>query len=326
MNLGILALTDRGLHTARRIADALAGAEIVHLDQGIRNALRSAWSRYDGIICIMATGIVVRCLSGLARTKYEDPCVIVVDEKGDHAISLLSGHIGGGNSLAVEISRLLGGTPVITTGSDVSSHTSVDLWAIENNLAIINPERLAPISAALLNNGSLGCYQDRRYIERLPEDFSTCHDPGSADIVVSTSFNDSSHPLYLMPRIRYIGCGCRKATPESEILAALDWLETEAGIALASVAGLASIDLKRHEKGLLDAASQAGLPLTFFTGEELAQVDVPSRSEKVFEKVGTHNVCEAAALKAAGNKDPGRLIMRKKKWTRITMAVAEVAP
>lgn len=325
MNLGILAVTDKGHETAKRLVAALPKAELIQMEHGVRHTLRSIWPHYDGIVCIMAAGIVVRCLSGLLRTKYHDPCVVVLDENGSHVISLLSGHIGGGNQLARQLARILGGTPVITTASDVSGHTSVDLWSVEQNLAIVNPELLANVSATLLNKGTLHYFQDREYIKQLPADFTSCQERESANIIVSTSITKEYNALQLIPRIRFIGCGCRRDTPEVEILEALSWLETQGGVELRSVAGIASIDVKKSEKGLLTAAARVGLPLFFFSKEELNEIHVPSRSETVYKKVGTYNVCEAAALKAAGSKDSNRLIMRKKKWKRITMAVAETA-
>ncbi len=48
----------------------------------------------------MATGIVVRVIADHIRHKTKDPAVVVVDDAGQFAISLLSGHLGGANELA----------------------------------------------------------------------------------------------------------------------------------------------------------------------------------------------------------------------------------
>lgn len=153
MKTAIVAATAAGRELAQRIGRELPESEVIIYDQGIRRALEQAWVSYDSIVCVMATGIVVRCLNGLCRSKYHDPCVVVVDEAGRHAISLLSGHIGGGNRLAQNIADICGGTPVITTASDVSGHTAVDLWTVEENLTVANPERLAATSSRLLDHG-----------------------------------------------------------------------------------------------------------------------------------------------------------------------------
>ena len=45
----------------------------------------------SGVICIMASGIVVRAAAPLLRHKSEDPALLVLDSAGRYVISLLSG-------------------------------------------------------------------------------------------------------------------------------------------------------------------------------------------------------------------------------------------
>jgi len=325
MKLALVAVTQQGWETAKRICRSLPGSEIVRPVNGIRQTLEALWLSHDGIICIMATGIVMRCLNGLYQSKYSDPCVVVLDETGSFAISLLSGHIGGGNELARKLAEICGGTPVITTASDVSGHTSVDLWSIEENLVITNPDRLAAVSAKLLNEGTLAVFQDKSFLTTLPGDFSICAKRSAADIIISFDAQESCASLQLLPRTRYIGIGCRRHTPLTEILAALHDLENE-GLDLRTVAALASIDLKKDEAALLQIAKLRKWPLRFYPKETLKEIETPGRSEKVYQKVGTHSVCEASAIRAAATGEkPGRLIIRKKKWKQITIAVAEKA-
>ncbi len=325
MKLAFIAATDGGWKLAEKICRSVPDGVLVRPLQGIRQALESLWQTHDGIICIMATGIVVRSLNGLIQSKYSDPCVVVLDEKGSFAISLLSGHLGGGNKLAEKLAGICGGIPVITTGSDVSGHTSVDLWSIENQLFIINPERLAAVSARLLNRGKLKIFQDKTYLKTLPEDFLVTKERTGADIVISLSPEKAGTALNLLPRIRYIGIGCRRGTPQDEILAALAELQEE-GLDLRSVAALASIDIKKDEKALLEISKVMKWPLRFFPREILEAVETPGRSEKVYKKVGTHSVSEASAIRAASCGGlPGHLIIQKRKWKQLTIAVAQRA-
>ena len=62
-----------------------------------------------------------------------------VDEKGEFAVSLLSGLLGGGNDLARRISEVCGAVPVITTATDVNGVFAVDEWAKRQRCRIINP-------------------------------------------------------------------------------------------------------------------------------------------------------------------------------------------
>jgi len=73
---------------------------------------------YQGIIYIMPTGVVIRALSAHVRDKLQDPAVVVVDVGGRWAISLLSGHEGGANDLAMQVANIIGVEPIITTTTD----------------------------------------------------------------------------------------------------------------------------------------------------------------------------------------------------------------
>ena len=84
----------------------------------------------DNLVCVMAAGIVVRGIAPYLKGKDTDPAVVVVDEAGQFAISLLSGHLGGANELARRVAKVLGGTPVITTATDVHGLPALDVLAV----------------------------------------------------------------------------------------------------------------------------------------------------------------------------------------------------
>ncbi|MFP4310235.1 MAG: cobalamin biosynthesis protein CbiG, partial [Desulfococcaceae bacterium] len=91
--------------------------------------IRRRFRKFDGHVFIMSTGIVVRLIAPLLRAKTEDPAVVVMDELAVHAISLVSGHIGGANGLARRVAEAVGATPVITTATDVNQLPAVDAIA-----------------------------------------------------------------------------------------------------------------------------------------------------------------------------------------------------
>jgi cobalt-precorrin 5A hydrolase len=319
----ILAATATGRELAQCLKKELTDSELIDSALGVRRALETAWRSHDSIICVMAAGIAVRCVSGLCRNKYSDPCIVVVDEQGHHAISLLSGHIGGGNLLAERVAEICGGTAVITTASDVTGHTAVDLWTVEENLTVVNPERLASTSAKLIKQGFLKVYQQFNFIKSFPKDFHPCTKHQDADIVIAL-VPDTKSRLLLIPRIRYIGFGCRRGTTIDEFRQAIADLVADDGLDLRSVGGAASIDLKSDEKGLLELAAQLNWPLRFFSKEQISSVTGTVKSEIVHQKIGVFGVCESAAMLAAsGRGQGGRLIVKKRKWERVTAAVAE---
>ena len=326
MRIAILAITDRGHHLAKTISRGLTDCEQLTAESGVRNAIEAAWHRYDGLICIMAAGIVVRCIGGLCRGKTVDPGVVVVDEQGRYAVSLLSGHVGGGNELAGQVARICGGQAVITTASDVSGHTAVDLWAVEEHCRIVNPQQLAPVTTRLLNRGFIRVFQEERYVQSLPDDFRGCAAVEDADLIISRRSPVDQSVLHLLPCRLFIGFGCRKGVTESNFAWAVEDLLHRFDLDLRTVAGVASIDIKEQEAGLLQIARRYRWPIRFFSKEQLNLVAGPSASATVYEKTGAYSVCEAAAMLAAGSiEKPGTLIVNKVKWKTITAAVAQRA-
>jgi histidinol-phosphate aminotransferase len=83
------------------------------------------------------------------------------------------------------------------------------------------------------------------------------------------------------------------------------------------VAGLATLDARAAEPGLVAAAAARGWPLTGHPAAVLAGVAVPSPSDRVAAAVGTPSVAEAAALLGGA-----RLLVGKTVHGRVTVAVA----
>jgi cobalt-precorrin 5A hydrolase/precorrin-3B C17-methyltransferase len=101
----------------------------------------------------------------------------------------------------------------------------------------------------------------------------------------------------------WIGIGCERGIAVDSLEQAVRESLQQQGLALASVAGLASIELKQDEAGLLDLAARYGWKILFFSAAELALQPVPNPSDQVAVAVGTPSVAEAAALRAAQTKD-----------------------
>ncbi|MGZ4954732.1 MAG: cobalamin biosynthesis protein [Methylobacter sp.] len=78
----------------------------------------AVYRRHDQWIMIAASGIAVRFLDGLTQDKHSDPAVVVLDEAGRFAVSLLAGHEGGANRLAYRVANIIGAVPVITTATE----------------------------------------------------------------------------------------------------------------------------------------------------------------------------------------------------------------
>ncbi len=326
MKAAVIALTRGGRELAGRIAAGMDDCESCEVTGGVLATITRLWARYEGLICIMAAGIVVRAISPLCRDKKTDPCVLVLDEKGQFVISLLSGHLGGGNELARKVAAITGGTAVITTASDVTGHTALDLWAAENKLRVQNPQAMARVAAKLVNEGELSFFAGVA-CGRLPADFKVVDKPALADIILSHgAFDPSEYPdaLVLCPCNLYLGLGCNRGAGAADFELAITELCAQYCLDRRAIAGIASIDLKADEVGMLQFARENNLPIRFFTAEELNRVEGVATSAAVVAATGAKGVAEPAAMLAAGDGiATGQLIIRKRKWKDVTAAVAE---
>ncbi len=323
MTIVIVALTDGGKQLADKVSALLSNSFVDKRDLPVFRKIADNWQeKPNAIICIMATGIVVRALSTLCVDKVKDPCVLVLDEKGKFVISLLSGHLGGGNKLATELAEKLGAQAVITTASDVTGHTSLDLWAKKNRLDIVNSQKLTEKSAKLVNQGSLQVFLDIEY-DSLPQDFVVVSSPDDADIIISGKIYGKRQALLLCPKIFSVGLGCNRGTKPEDFQTAVTELFHDEGFAENAIFNFASINLKSDEQGMLDYAASRDQPIIFYGKERLNSVENISSSAVVLAATGAKGVAEPAAVLAAETEyGPGKLIVRKRKWKDVTAAIA----
>ncbi len=118
----------------------------------LKELIASLWKEYDGFVLIMATGIVVRMIAPLLESKETDPAVVVMDDAGRFAISLLSGHLGGANELAERCAFASGARAVITTATDANELPSFDMLAKEQGWVIDDISRVKTLNTLLLDN------------------------------------------------------------------------------------------------------------------------------------------------------------------------------
>lgn len=132
----------------------------------VSSLVRDIFKKYNAIVFVGACGIAVRSIAPYVKDKAKDPAVVVVDEKGNFAIPILSGHIGGANDLAEKIASLTSGVAVITTATDINKKFSVDTFAVRNNLHIGDTKLIKEISSQILNDKKVGLYTDYRIKKR----------------------------------------------------------------------------------------------------------------------------------------------------------------
>ncbi len=219
-NPAIFYITNEGYKLAQRIQALYPDAQVLKFTSvgaNGRSPLQRYWYESRNLIFIMATGIVVRTIATLLKDKRTDPAVVVLDEKGEYVISLLSGHIGGANKLAGTIADYLGAQAVITTASDVQGKVALDVWASGKNLYIENAEKLKKLSSRIVNGRKIKLYADCHIeSDELPVEFIPVNSDKGADFIISNR-GISSKALFLRPKNLFAGIGCNRGTAKEEI-------------------------------------------------------------------------------------------------------------
>lgn len=299
----------------------------------------SIYNAYDGLIFIMATGIVVRVIAPHIRDKRVDPAVVVMDEAGENAISLLSGHIGGANELARIISRAIGARPVITTATDVIQKPAADILAVKLSLEIEPFEQLKTINAAIANGDRVAFFVDHTLSnhEQLAllavdmgvvlldiEQLSQSDQYDAAVVITDKDLYMVKPHVFLRPATLAIGIGCRKGTTSAEIYVALDQACRKIGRSKRSIAVIASCTAKEDEIGILAVVEQMMIPFEVFTNEQIQECIETNKlktSDFVNKQIGVGSVCEPAALLGGRAEE---LLLNKTVYGKIAIAIAEV--
>ncbi len=316
----IIYLTLGGAKLAERLRELLPQAR---QEKFSRNLILDLWRESSALIFIMASGIVVRTIANLIENKKTDPAVIVLDEKGKFAISLLGGHLGGANKLARKIAAFLQGEAVITTASDVNNLTALDIWARDNRLVIEDWGLVPRISGRLLKQHMLEVYTEIAI--DWPDDFIATNKPKDADLVITYKkglpgiAQAGKAQLFLRPRNLIAGIGCNSNTPAEEIEAAVMATLDRYNLSFLSLDAIATVDKKAAEPGILAMAEKYSLPILAYSIAELNGVKSVKASKAALSALGVNAVAEPAALLATGAEE---LLVSKQKIGNVTVALA----
>lgn len=348
MPVAIIAITRNGAQLASRLTGGLPGSERYVLRKfhgaagkgaqpfdDLRELVVTLWQQRRDLVCIMATGIVVRMIAPLVTAKDVDPAVVVMDDAAKFSIALLSGHLGGANELAERCGWLVGARPVITTATDVNQLPSFDLLAKEQGWVIEELGAVKLLNSLLLDNQPIAVVDSTDLVR------SWFHGSGKLSFfgtiasavkspakgflfVTNRQLPRQVMPenlLILRPRNLVLGIGCNSGTSVDEIEALVQQHLKRLLLSPRSICCIATAAAKQDEPGLVACAARFGVPLTCFSSEELNRVVAPSPpSEHALAAIGARGVAEPAALLAAGTD---RLLLKKVKSDNVTLAVAE---
>lgn len=349
MPVAIVAITANGARigeTLRRglpdsklfVIEKHASGEAEPFSNGVAPLVERLWSRFDGLVFVMATGIVVRAIAPLLQAKDKDPAVVVLDDAGRFAVSLLSGHIGGANDLTRTCAELTGSTPVVTTATDANDLPSFDMLAKENGWRIEELSRVKVLNALLLEGKEIAVADPtgtvREYFAgkgnlSFYEEIERAAQSGASGVLLVTNgelppFVEPGRTLVLRPVNLCLGIGCNRGTSVDELESVVAAHLSRLSLSLRSVKCIASARAKEDEAGLLAYAGKADLPIVFYDSDELNGVEVPSApSAHAYAAIGARGVAEPAALLAS---EGGTLLMPKVKDGNVTLAIASKNP
>lgn len=322
MKAGIVYFTEMGRKTAEVVENALVDLGYACKNKEKKETLQDwcgeMFAQADALVFVSATGIAVRTIAPFLQSKTEDPAVICIDDGGNFVVSLLSGHVGGANLLTERLAKRLGATPVVTTSTDVNGRFAADKWAVENGLLIQNIEVVKEISMALLHDEKVGIrsdlplvIEDKQLIEK------------NLPLGIHISWRKAQafpRELKLIPKRLSLGIGCRRGTPKEKIAAAVRQVLDDYAILEEAIENVASIDLKQDEPGLLAFCEDRGLALLTYSAQELQTARGEFSGSEFVEKItGVSNVCQRAAVLAAGQ---GKPIVKKTAIDGVTIAIA----
>ena len=352
----IIAITKHGVELARRLHKEFAQTDLYYMSKfergdedsrhislfegNVRLLLLALFPSYKGIIMIISLGAVVRMIAPLLKDKKTDPAVVVIDDKGEHVISVLSGHLGGANELTREVAKLLGAKPVITTASDVQQTIPVDLFGSRFGWVWESAEKLTPVSAAVVNEEPVAVVQESgetdwwTYDHPLPDsikvyptiDGALQAKPNAALVVTHRILAEEEEQILrngvlYRPKVIVLGIGCNRGTTAEEIEQVIKSTLDELKFSLKSVKSVCSIDLKKDEEGLIAICEKYQWDFVCYSPTELNRVTIDAPSETVYQFTGAYGVSEPAAKLYSGAEN---LSLIKKKSGNVTISVAVI--
>ncbi len=310
----------------RKAKEHTDDAETIDTFEKTEDILERHFDMAEVILFISAAGIAVRKIAPYLKSKTTDPAVLCMDEMGRFVIPLVSGHLGGANAWAQKIAEQIGATAVITTATDGRGIFAVDLFAKKNGLLIADSSRIKEVSARLLAGEKVGICTNYAIGGNVPEGLVYCkkHDRPKCGITITENAmlpQQFDIECRMIPKNLVLGIGCRKKTSADALEEFIRKVMKKNGLDIRRVCAVASIDIKKEEEGILEAARHLGVPFQVYDAETLRSCEGKFTASAFVEaQVGVDNVCERSSMYAAGAG--AELLVRKTAADGMTVSVA----
>lgn len=306
--------------------------EIIWYSESTIEKIVDLFKNNEALICLFSLGAVIRLIAPHLKDKKTDPAVVVIDDKTNFVISVLSGHIGGANELTQEIAQKLNAIPVITTAADVNKTIAVDLLGRNLGWKIDDESTITKVSAYMVNEEKIGVFQDtgnNNWCKELPKNvkiFASLEKLKNSDskgfLIITDKIIDEeflNESVVYRPPSLVVGVGLHWNTTKDTIKEGINFCMEKFKLSPKSIAQLVSIKKPKDVQGLIDVGKEMAIPIKYVNREDLAKISAPNPSETVQSFEGTASVSEAAAIKVSG----GKLIVEKQKFPPdLTIAIA----
>ena len=319
--IAIITHSQAGEKLAQTILKAGWKAEWIPKEQ---NAVtETLMKEYDALLFIGSLGICVRCIAPFLKSKKNDPAILNADVNGHFVQPVVSGHLGGANELAKDLSRLIGAQPVLTTVSDSTDLWALDLLPARYGWKMEYDGKLSRLTGLFVNRKPTALLLEARdtgtlFLENShPEHVTVFYEaeainPDGFDLIVAVTprcYDWGDKVIWYRPAMIDLGIGCQKGMLADALKKEVEKTLGENKIALKAVRCIGSAELKKEEPALNQLADEWKVPFCTFDKDTLNGYEVPNPSDKVNEVTGAASVAEAAAMHLSGS----RLLMNKTK-------------
>ncbi|EGJ32083.1 precorrin-3 methyltransferase [Moorena producens 3L] len=314
------------------VPNSLSTLEQVAVYKGsLKDHIASLWPNHRALVFCLAAGAAVRLIAPLLTDKSSDPAVVVVDQGGGFVISLCSGHQGGADQLTRLIASQLDSTPILTGAAADLGLPGVDVLGIpfgwyrgkgdwtRVSAVVARGEIVQVIQEAGSTLWQAHLRDGHPFYFGFPEDSATSESESispKARIWISPTHQQFSPESDLpnvqwYPRVMWVGIGCERGTSKQLIEMAIRQTCEGYGLSENAIAGIATIDRKADEVGIVQLCQERHWPLRTFPADVLRSVTVPNPSDVVAAEVGTPSVAEAAALCGARGLKVSKLFAKR---------------
>lgn len=325
MKIALISLTNQGDLIGKKLKkdyDMEIFTRSFVKENGFRKVCNKVFDEFDALVFSSSTGIAVRAIAPLMKSKTTDPAVIIIDSSGKFVISLISGHLGGANELAEELALKLGAIPVITTATDGMGIIAPDVIARDNRLKISSMKVCKEIAALLVEEKNILFIDDENEIENLGKGYCSEKDLKENSIKahgvlwITNKANTDERlkekikelciekdvPILRLIRTNIVlGIGCRKNHDVESMYDKVVNRLNKYNIDKKAIKVVATVEIKAEEKAILELNRRLQSELKIFKIHEIREIHNKYEGSDFVEKtIGVRAVCEPCVELSGG--------------------------